>query len=143
MVWFGCSLLALLCARNTTVKSQVRDETSRCNCTRATQEPPKIRVYTVHILRFEVSFLLSLRCTLHFSLIFFSYKGWSKMVCRPKHVGFLSNILSVFYVLLTVHLGSVLVNNQLDAQFFFRIYLSQFYTCFEHPYAHYQENHLY
>ena len=24
-----------------------------------------------------------------------------------------------FYVLLTVHLGSVLVNNQLDAQFFF------------------------
>jgi hypothetical protein len=25
----------------------------------------------------------------------------------------------VFYVLLTVHLGTVLVNNQLDAQFFF------------------------
>jgi len=35
-----------------------------------------------------------------------------------------------FYVLLTVHLGSVLVNNQLDAQFFFRIYLCQFSTCF-------------
>jgi hypothetical protein len=28
-----------------------------------------------------------------------------------------------FYVLLTVHLGSVLVNNQLDAQFFLRIYI--------------------
>jgi hypothetical protein len=28
-----------------------------------------------------------------------------------------------FYVLLTVRLGSILVNNQLDAQFFFRIYL--------------------
>jgi len=28
-----------------------------------------------------------------------------------------------FYVLLTVHLGSVLANNQLDAQFFFRMYL--------------------
>jgi hypothetical protein len=39
----------------------------------------------------------------------------------------------VFYVLLTVHLGSVLVNSQLDAQFFFRIYLFQFSTCFGHP----------
>jgi hypothetical protein len=28
-----------------------------------------------------------------------------------------------FYVLLTVHLGLVFVNNQLDAQFFFRMYL--------------------
>jgi len=53
-----------------------------------------------------------------------SYKGWSKMVCKPKHVGFFNqNILSVFYVLLTVHLGSVLVNNQLDAQFFFFSYI--------------------
>jgi len=47
------------------------------------------------------------------------------------------------YVLLTVHLGSVLVNKQLDAQFFFRIYLFQFSTCFEHPRAHHQENQLY
>jgi hypothetical protein len=30
-----------------------------------------------------------------------------------------SKISKVFYVLLTVHLCSVLVNNQLDAQFFF------------------------
>jgi hypothetical protein len=30
---------------------------------------------------------------------------------------------------------SVHVNNQLDAQFFFRIYLFQFSTCFEHPCA--------
>jgi len=48
-----------------------------------------------------------------------------------------------FYVLLTVHLGSVLVNNQLDAQFFFHIYLFQFSTCFEHSCAHHQENQLY
>jgi len=48
-----------------------------------------------------------------------------------------------FYVLLTVHLGSNLVNNQLDAQFFFRIYLFQLCTCFEHPCAHHQENQLY
>jgi hypothetical protein len=46
----------------------------------------------------------------------------------------------LFYVLFTVHLGSILVNNQIDAQFFFRVYLFQFYTCFEHPRAHHQEN---
>ena len=48
-----------------------------------------------------------------------------------------------FNVLLTVHRGSVLVNNQLDAQFFFHIYLFQFSTCFEDPCAHHQENQLY
>jgi len=48
-----------------------------------------------------------------------------------------------FCVLLTVHLGSILVNNQLDAQFLFRVYLFQFSTCFEHLYAHHQENQLY
>ena len=48
-----------------------------------------------------------------------------------------------FYDLLTVHLGSILVNNQLDAQFFFHIYLFQFSTCFKHPCAHHQENQLY
>ena len=37
----------------------------------------------------------------------------------------------------------LLVNNQLDAQFFFRIYLFKFSTCFEHPCAHHQENQLY
>jgi len=38
---------------------------------------------------------------------------------------------------------SILVNNQLDVHFFFRIYLFQFSTCFEHPCAHHQENQLY
>jgi len=53
--------------------------------------------------------------------------------------------ISEFYILLTVHLGSILVNNQLDAQFFFRVYtyLFQFSTCFEHPCARHQENQLY
>jgi hypothetical protein len=45
-----------------------------------------------------------------------------------------------FYVLLTVHLGPILVNNQLDAHFLFCIYLYQFSTCFEHPCAHHQDN---
>jgi hypothetical protein len=57
---------------------------------------------------------------------------------------FYSLLRREYYVLLTVHLGSVLVNNQLDAQFFFfRIYLFQLFTCFEHPCAHRQENQLY
>jgi len=48
-----------------------------------------------------------------------------------------------FYVLLTVHLGIILVNNQLDAQFSFRICLFQISTRFEHSCAHHQENQLY
>jgi len=36
-----------------------------------------------------------------------------------------------------------LVNNQLEAQFFLRIYLFQFSTCFKHPCAHHQESQLY
>ena len=37
---------------------------------------------------------------------------------------------SDFYVLLAVHLGSVLVNNQLDSQFFFRICVCIYILCF-------------
>ena len=51
-------------------------------------------------------------------------------------------ILENFYVLLTVHLGSIFVNNQFDAQVFFRVCLFHFSTCFEHPCAHHQENQL-
>jgi hypothetical protein len=56
------------------------------------------------------------------------------------HAGGCRDSYDKFYVLLTVHLGSILVINQLDAQFFFRTYLFQFATCFEHPCAHHQEN---
>jgi hypothetical protein len=49
----------------------------------------------------------------------------------------------LFYVLLTAHLGIILVNDQLDAQFFFLICLFQSSTCFEQPRAHHQENQLY
>jgi len=44
------------------------------------------------------------------------------------------------YVLLTVHLGIILVNNQLDVQFFFHVRLFLFSTCFRQPCAHHQEN---
>jgi hypothetical protein len=39
--------------------------------------------------------------------------------------------------------GSVLVNNQLEVQFFFRICLLQFSIRFERPCAHHQENQLF
>ena len=43
-----------------------------------------------------------------------------------------------FYVLLTVHIGMILVNNQLDAQFLCTFI--SFSTCFGQPCAHHQEN---
>jgi hypothetical protein len=54
-----------------------------------------------------------------------------------------NSYIAEFYVLLTVHLGSILVNDQLDAQFFFCVYLFLFSTCVEHPRAHHQKNQLY
>ena len=49
-----------------------------------------------------------------------------------------------FYVLLTVHLSITLVNDQLDAQFFyFIIHSLQSSTCFEQRRAHHQEVKLY
>jgi len=61
-----------------------------------------------------------------------------------KYINEVKNTRCEFYVLLTVQLGSVLVNNQHDAQFFFfRICLFQFPTCFEHSCAHHQNNLLY
>ena len=71
-----------------------------------------------------------------------NHKTKAELNALNVFVEFIPNIAE-FYVLLTVHLGSVLVNNQLDLQFFFRIYLFQFSTCFEHLCAHHQENHLY
>ena len=47
-----------------------------------------------------------------------------------------------FYVSLIAHLVMILVNDQLDAQFF-SMRLFQFSTCFEQPRAHHQENQLY
>jgi len=58
----------------------------------------------------------------------------------PEVTGRIRDTGQNFYVLLTVHLGIILVNDQLDAQFFFRICLSQISTCFEHSRAHCQEN---
>ena len=49
-----------------------------------------------------------------------------------------------FFVLLTVHLSINLVNDQLEAQFFyFIIRLLQFSTCFEQRRVHHQEVKLY
>jgi len=49
-----------------------------------------------------------------------------------------------FYVLLTVHLSTILVNNQLDAQLlYFILRLLKSSTCFEQRRAHHQEVKLY
>ena len=50
-----------------------------------------------------------------------------------------------FYILVTVHLGIILINNQPDAQLliYIYIYLFRFSTCFEQPCAHHQEGQLY
>jgi hypothetical protein len=52
-------------------------------------------------------------------------------------------VFFMFYVLLTLHLGIILANDQLDAQFFFLICLLQSSACFEQSRAHHQENQLY
>jgi hypothetical protein len=53
---------------------------------------------------------------------------------------FVVRIWTHFFVLLTVHLGTALVNDQLDAHFFyFIIRLLQSSTCFEQGRAHHRE----
>jgi len=53
----------------------------------------------------------------------------------------IKNLETKFYILLTVHLGIILVNNLLDT-LFQCIYLFPFTTCFEQPSAHHQENQI-
>jgi hypothetical protein len=48
----------------------------------------------------------------------------------------------LFYVLLTVHLGIILVRDQTDAQFFFYMSTAIPYM-FEQPHDHHPENQLY
>ena len=60
------------------------------------------------------------------------------IVKQPKFL--LLNFCWFFYVLLTAHLSVTLVNDQLDAQFFyFIIRLLQSSTCFEQRRTHHQE----
>ena len=62
-------------------------------------------------------------------------------LCTPYNVELLTSYEG-FYISLTLHLGIILVNNQLDA-LFQCIYLFHFSTCFQQPSAHHQENQLY
>ena len=55
-----------------------------------------------------------------------------------------NNVARIFYVLLTVNLRIIIVNDQLDAQlFYFIIRLLQSSTCFEQRRAHHQDVKLY
>jgi hypothetical protein len=51
--------------------------------------------------------------------------------------------LSKVLCFVDLQLGLILVNDQLDAQFFYLICLFQSSTCFEQPRAHHQENQFY
>ena len=63
-----------------------------------------------------------------------------RLGCKYGHLLLIELSLPFFYVLLTVHLSITLVNDQLDAQFFyFIIPLLQSSTCFEQRRAHHQE----
>jgi len=63
------------------------------------------------------------------------------MVLTQKvQLNFLPTLFCILCFVDQVHLGIILVNDQLDAQFFFHIYLFQISTCFEHLWAHHQEN---
>jgi len=68
-------------------------------------------------------------------MLFVPLRG--KLILFKREQLFASNISRLIYK------ESFLVNKQLDAHFFFRVYLFQFSTCFEHPCAHHQENQLY
>jgi hypothetical protein len=65
----------------------------------------------------------------------------SRDFCAISHKH-LENSSFIFYISLTAHFGTVLVNNQHDA-LFQCIYLFYLSTCFEQPSAHHQENQLY
>jgi hypothetical protein len=80
----------------------------------------------------------------HSATIFFQFAfnlTWfaSAEVAKERHLHKTWHI--IFYILLTVHLGTNLVNNQLDAQFLC-IYFTSLHS-FEQLRAHHQENQLY
>jgi hypothetical protein len=66
---------------------------------------------------------------------------FSSVIWSENHNFIAVKIVLKFYSSLIVHLGIILVNNQLDATFQC-IYLFHFSTCFEQPSAHHQENRI-
>ena len=63
--------------------------------------------------------------------------------CYPEFQELAKKTIIFFCVLLAVHLGTVLVNNQLDSQFFFLICLFLFSACFEQSCGNHEESQLY
>ena len=69
---------------------------------------------------------------------------WLRIATSSEHGKELKHLQQFFYVLPGGHLSINLVNDQLDAQFFyFLIRLLQSSTCFEQRRAHHQEVKLY
>jgi hypothetical protein len=67
--------------------------------------------------------------------------SWSTGLLIHMDQNYRSSINVELYILLNVHLGLILVNNQLDAVF--SVFLFHFSTCFKQPIAHRQEKELY
>jgi hypothetical protein len=84
------------------------------------------------------TYFLKWSWTLWFSLKEDFFTNGMTPVKEPNY-----EFMTEFYILLTVHLGIILVYDQLDAQFSFLICLFQSSTCFEQPHAHRRENQLY
>jgi len=63
--------------------------------------------------------------------------------CLWKIETLIKYVYTRFYILMTVHLSIILVNNQLDTHNFFCIYLFGFSPCFEQPCAHHRESQFY
>jgi len=84
-------------------------------------------------------------CSCHFILFDGDRKTYYEEERKKKRATRMSRAILLhkqdiigLYVLLTVHLITVFVHSQLDAQFFFLYFLFQFSTCFEQPSAHHQ-----
>ena len=106
-----------------------------------TTPPPKKNILYIHAIRTLTAYLICAAQSPFFfpqNVVYFIILSVVVRVMWMFHIK--GGLNSEFYVLLTVHFGTVLVNNQLDTQFFFLICLFQFPTCFEQSCAHHQES---
>jgi hypothetical protein len=125
-----CALLGYYAAQSCNSVTTFRDYLSG-----PTLKVQKLEERLLYLLRWDRQVVLKRRYGITVLRCVLSLKGAHHMI--------LIHDVNTFYVLLTVHLDSILVNNQLDAQFFFRVCLFNFSRCFEHPCAHHQGNQLY
>jgi len=94
---------------------------------------------SVHVISFSVR-VQNLAIWMVFSATNFASVKPANVEINACNYVLPESIVTELYVLLTVHLGIIFVNNQLDDKFLFHICLFLFSTCFGQPCAHHQEN---